>query len=278
MAKVENTSFQARGRRTAFKQADYASANACSGTPDQSHLMGGRAPLGRSRQTSTAPAAATPGSSFSFKYSFSSTDFFVAAVGGEKIQCFSSNLPPRDWPRAWPVRRGRLGGPRWALGTLAQLAAPRLGWRHRRRREIRLRPSFKTLNEGKNADYIPALAKVPSEPTSASNPGDPARQGLHRRRHRTPVLHPVDFEGLHHGAGLPAVGGTDRRGRGRRRRHGPGLQLHRRRSSSSRQGDEPAGEPGGDRHHRARSRAQTPTRSGPGSSASTLISPAVSFR
>ena len=39
---------------------------------------------------------------------------------------------------------------------------------------------FRTLKEGKNADYIPALAKVDPEPVRHRR-GHSRRQGLHRR-------------------------------------------------------------------------------------------------
>ena len=64
---------------------------------------------------------------------------------------------------------------------------------------------YKDLKEGKNADYIPALAKV-----------DPNLFGIalvtvdgkvvHRRRRQDRGLDPVDLEGVHDGAGDPGAG------------------------------------------------------------------------
>ena len=64
---------------------------------------------------------------------------------------------------------------------------------------------YKDLKEGKNADYIPALAKVDSEDLR-HRPGHPGRQGLHRRRHQVRGLHPVDLQGLHDGEGHGGAG------------------------------------------------------------------------
>ena len=59
--------------------------------------------------------------------------------------------------------------------------------------------STRTCKEGKNADYIPALAKVDSEHLR-HRARDRGRQGLHRRRHQVRGLDPVDLQGLHDGA------------------------------------------------------------------------------
>ena len=59
---------------------------------------------------------------------------------------------------------------------------------------------YKDLKEGKNADYIPALAKVDSKIFGIALV-TVGRQGVHRRRHPVRGLDPVDLQGLHDGQG-----------------------------------------------------------------------------
>ncbi len=108
---------------------------------------------------------------------------------------------------------------------------------------------FKGLNEGKNADYIPALAKVPSNyfgialatpQGKLSTAGDIEPTFSIQSISKVFTLALVFQE-----SGEELIENSHRR-----RRHRPGVQLDRRRRAVPRQGDEPAGQPGRHRHHR----------------------------
>ena len=132
----------------------------------------------------------------------------------------------RRWPRRRPSRRRQ----RPAQTAIDQAYA-----------------KYKDLQEGKNADYIPALAKVDPNIFGIAlvtvdgkvyTTGDITSRGVD----------PVDLQGVHdgegHGGAGPA-GDREQHGRGRDR---PGLQLDRRGRAVQGRRDERDGQPG--RHHR----------------------------
>ncbi len=136
---------------------------------------------------------------------------------------------------------------------------------------------YKALNEGKNADYIPALAEVPSNYFGialVSADGKAARG----RRYQAAVLDPVDLQGLHRRAGDAAIGQPEARGNRRRRLDRAGVQLDHRDRAVQRRGDEPVRQSGRHRHGRQRQGIHAPTTSGTRSSNSIPISLAASSR
>ena len=106
---------------------------------------------------------------------------------------------------------------------------------------------YKGLKEGKNADYIPALAKVDSEHLRH-------RAGDRRTARSTPPAtskSEVSIQSISKVFTMARViedqGAEVVREQHRRRRHRPGVQLDRRGRAVQGQGDEPHGQPG--RHH-----------------------------
>ena len=142
-----------------------------------------------------------------------------------------------------PVRSARAGPPR--PPQQAVTSAPHT-------------TKYKNLKEGKNADYIPALAKV--DPESVRHRArDGRRKGLHGRRHQDRSLDPVDLEGVHDGARDSGLGrqaiennmGVD--ATGQVFNSIVAIEQHKG------QRDEPAREPGCDHDDRAWSAARRPT-------------------
>ncbi len=64
---------------------------------------------------------------------------------------------------------------------------------------------YKSLQEGANADYIPALAKVDPNIFGIALV-TPDGKVYHRRRRQLGGIHPVHLQGIHHGTGDGGAG------------------------------------------------------------------------
>ena len=101
---------------------------------------------------------------------------------------------------------------------------------------------FAGVSDGKNADYIPILATIPSELFGVGD-RDPRRPRLHGRRRRLPLLDPVGLEAVHGGARDAAVRrARDHRREDRRRADRVAVQLQARARDLQGALGEPAGE------------------------------------
>ncbi len=85
---------------------------------------------------------------------------------------------------------------------------------------------YKDLQEGKNADYIPALAKVDPKLFGIALVTADGKD-LYRRRHHDGSLDPVDIESVHDGPGDPGAGARYHCEHHRCGCHGDAVQFHR---------------------------------------------------
>ena len=159
-------------------------------------------------------------------------------------------------------------------------ARPRPGRRPPAEIEAALKAAYakyKDLKEGKNADYIPALAKVDSNIygialvtvdgkvyTAGDIKSEVSIQSISKVFTMAKVIEEQGPDAIEKNIGVDATGHA--------------LQLHRRRrvraEGAGRAGDEPAGEPRRHHRHQHGQGRDAATRSGTGSSASTPTSPA----